>query len=85
MKQGRASRTAEYVALFRALESSLPPARRMFEDRLATAFLSPRLALVAWLAGLPGVRDLLPRIIDHRWPGARTSAVARTRFIDSPA
>jgi len=32
MQKGRASRTAEYMALFRALESSLPEAKRLFDD-----------------------------------------------------
>ena len=77
-----ASRTAEYMALFRALESALPAARRLFEDRFATAFLRPRLRFVAGLARLPLVGGLVPAFIDHRWPGARTSGVARTRFID---
>jgi len=82
MKKGHASRTAEYMALFRALESSLPAERRLFEDPLARAFLSPSLALVARLSRLPGFQELVPRLIDYRWPGARSSAVARTRFID---
>jgi hypothetical protein len=38
--QGReASRTAEYMALFRALESARPAELRLFEDRFAKAFL----------------------------------------------
>jgi methyltransferase (TIGR00027 family) len=82
VKEGHASRTAEYMALFRALESSLPAGRRLFEDPLASKFLTPSLAFVARLARLPGFREIVPRIIDRRWPGARTSAVARTRFID---
>jgi methyltransferase (TIGR00027 family) len=82
MKKGHASRTAEYMALFRALESSLPAERRLFEDPLARNFLGPSLAFVARLARLPGFQELVPRIIDNRWPGARSSAVARTRFID---
>ncbi|MFI5366182.1 MAG: class I SAM-dependent methyltransferase [Candidatus Binatia bacterium] len=82
MKEGHASRTAEYMALFRALESSRPPGRRLFEDPLARHFLSPPLALVARLSTVPGIRKLLSWFIDRRWPGARSSAVARTRFID---
>jgi len=34
------------------------------------------------MARLPPVGWLLARFIDRRWPGARTSGVARTRFID---
>ncbi len=82
MRKGRASRTAEYMALFRALESSLPETQRLFEDPLARAFLPQPLELVARLGAVPGLRKLVAKIIDSRVPGARTSAVARTRFID---
>lgn len=82
VREGQASRTAEYVALFRAIESSLPSDRRLFEDPFARQFLSPRLYLVAAACRLPGVADLVSRYIDTRWAGARSSAVARTRFID---
>ncbi len=82
MKEGRPSRTAEYMALFRAIESSRPADRRPFDDRFARRFLSFPLAGVATLCGLPGAADLVSRVIDRRWAGARSSAVARTRFID---
>jgi methyltransferase (TIGR00027 family) len=82
MREGRASRTAEYNALFRALESSLPAGRRRLEDPLARSFLGWPLALVARIGAVPGLRDLVPRYIDHRWPGVRSSVVARTRLID---
>src|SRR5262245_66065819 len=82
MRAGHASRTAEYNALFRALESSLPERRRLFADPLAHAFLTAPLALVARFAAAPGLRALVTWIIDHRWPGVRTSVVARTRLID---
>jgi methyltransferase (TIGR00027 family) len=82
MKEGHASRTAEYMALFRALESSLPAGRRLFDDPFARDFLGPSLAFVVRLGNLPGLRELVLRIIDRRWPGARSSGVARTRFID---
>jgi methyltransferase (TIGR00027 family) len=82
MKKGHASRTAEYMALFRALESSRPASRRLFEDPLARHFLSPLLALVARVSAVPVLGSLVSWFIDHRWPGASSSAVARTRFID---
>lgn len=82
MKEGQASRTAEYVALFRAIETTLPPDRRLFDDPFAARFLSPPLAAVATLSRLPGAADLISRFIDRRWAGARSSAVARTRCID---
>ncbi len=85
MKEGHASRTAEYMALFRALETTRSADRRVCEDRFATAFLSPRLRLVVGLSQLPLAGVLIRAFIDRRWPGARTSAVARTRFIDDVA
>lgn len=82
MREGHASRTAEHNALFRALESALPESKRLFEDPLARAFLTWPLALVARLAVFPGLRELVPWFIDSRWPGVRSSVVARTRLID---
>src|SRR5690349_1341454 len=82
MRKGHASRTAEFMALFRALESSLPEATRLFDDPLARMFLTWPLTIVARLTSLPGLGRLLPWIIDYRVPGARSSAVARTKFID---
>jgi methyltransferase (TIGR00027 family) len=85
MQPGRPSRTAEYMALFRALEHARPPKTRLFTDPFAQAFLGPRLRWLVTLSALPGVVDVVCRVIDHRWPGARTSAVARTRLIDDRA
>ena len=82
MREGYASRTAEQNALFRTLESSRPEGRRLFEDRLARTFLTWPLTLVARLALVPGLRRFVPWYIDHRWPGVRSSVVARTRLID---
>ncbi len=85
MREGEASRTAAYMALFRALESTLPAGQRLFEDRFASAFLPPRLRLVALFSRIRFAGDLIRAYIDRQWPGARTSAVARTRFIDDAA
>ena len=85
MRQGEASRTAEYMALFRALEHGRPAATRRISDPFARAFVDSRLGTVVTLGTLPGVRELVRGYIDRRWPGARTSAVARTRFIDDRA
>jgi methyltransferase (TIGR00027 family) len=82
-EESRASRTAEYMALFRALESvRRPQARRLFEDPYAPLFLSRGTSLALAFAKLPAVGALVPWLIDRRWPGARSSGVARTRFID---
>jgi methyltransferase (TIGR00027 family) len=77
-----ASKTAQYMALFRALESQRRPGERLFEDPFARAFLSPRLRWVANLAYLGLLGEPLAWFIDWRWPGVRSSAVVRTRFID---
>jgi methyltransferase (TIGR00027 family) len=77
-----ASRTAQYMALFRAIESARPPASRLFEDPLASAFLRPGLRSVALAARIPPARAFVTRFIDRRWPGPRASAVVRTRLID---
>ncbi len=82
MRQGRASRTAEHNALFRALESSGPSRGRLFEDPLARSMLTWPLSLVARLGSVPVLRTGVLRFIDGRWPGVRTSVVARTRLID---
>ena len=82
MRDGHASRTAEHNALFRALESSRPASRRLFKDPLARAFLTWPFAIVTRLAVIPGFRELVPWVIDNRWPGVRSSVVARTRLID---
>jgi methyltransferase (TIGR00027 family) len=82
MKQNHASHTAEYVALFRALEFFRPSGIRLFEDPFAHGFLRPSLRVVVQLSRIPGLGRVVPWIIDRRWPGARGSAVARTRLID---
>jgi methyltransferase (TIGR00027 family) len=82
MRAGRASRTAQHNALFRALESSRPAGTRLFDDPFASRFLTWPLAPVARLAVVPGLRELVPWFIDRRWPGVRSSVVARTRLID---
>ena len=82
MKQNQASRTAEYMALFRALENFRPSNVRLFEDRFALEFLTPSLRIVARMSRYPFFRFLIPWLIDQRWPGARSSGIARTRFID---
>jgi methyltransferase (TIGR00027 family) len=85
MREREASRTAEYMALFRALESARTARRRLFNDPFASAFLPSRLRSVVRLARVPIAGALLRAHIDRRWPGARTSAVARTRYIDDAA
>ncbi len=70
------------MAFFRAMETSRGGGKRLFDDPLAAGFLRPSLKLALKLANLPVLRKGIPKFIDHRWPGARTSGVARTRLID---
>ncbi len=61
MKSGRASKTAEHNALFRALEARRPPHERVVADLLAVGFLSwPYRAVVAALTGEAGATPSRP-------------------------
>jgi methyltransferase (TIGR00027 family) len=82
MRLGQFSRTAEFMALFRALESMQPEGRRLFHDPFAATFVSASLRRVVRWSAMPILGPILRQIIDRFWPGARTSGVARTRLID---
>ena len=82
MKANRASRTAEHNALFRALERTVTERAPLFDDPLASRFLTWPLSAVGRLSVLPGGGRALRTAIDRRWPGVRTSVVAGTRLID---
>ena len=83
MTPQRASRTAEFMALFRALESVRHPvSARLFDDRFARGFLRPSLRAVVDVSRVPVVGRAVAAYIDRRWPGARSSGIARTRLID---
>jgi methyltransferase (TIGR00027 family) len=82
MKPGEASRTAEFNALFRAIESShRPRSERLFEDPLASGFLF-RLRHVYLLSRLPLIGRMVPSYIDWKWPGVRPAHLGRTCWID---
>lgn len=82
MKTDTASRTAQYMALFRALETNRPSGKRLFTDPYAFSFLTARFKFITQLSVVPFIRDLIYRIIRKRIPGALSSGVARTRYID---
>ncbi|HTJ35193.1 MAG TPA: SAM-dependent methyltransferase [Dactylosporangium sp.] len=76
------SRSAEHVALFRALETSRR-GDRLFNDGLASRMLSPRYRAVVAASRIPPVHRWIVRYIDTRYAGGpRASAVVRTRLID---
>jgi methyltransferase (TIGR00027 family) len=55
---------------------------RLFDDPLAQRFLTWPLNIAGGCGRVTGLRHALIAYIDHRWPGVRTSVVARTRLID---
>ncbi|MEM7412701.1 MAG: SAM-dependent methyltransferase [Myxococcota bacterium] len=75
------SSTAEFMALFRALESRRPREARLFCDPLAERFLRPSLRGLCRVAQT-GAGETLVGALDRLWPGARASGIARTRWID---
>jgi len=82
MEPDRASRTAEYMAFYRALESTRPHSKRLFTDAFAIHFLRPSLRRAAVLSRIPYLAAVVAWYADRKAPGARTSAIARTRLID---
>jgi methyltransferase (TIGR00027 family) len=77
------SRTAAFVALWRAIESSRSPATRLFEDPLAQTFLGWRFRWALRVSRLPGVGAVWPwSLVDGHWPGPRGTVSVRTRYID---
>ena len=75
MREGRASRTAQHNALFRALEQRLP--QPLFHDPWARRFLRGRYRLVSLLPAAA-----VARAIDRRFPGPRAAVAVRTRYFD---
>jgi methyltransferase (TIGR00027 family) len=82
MRGHEVSRTAEFMAVFRASEHAKAADARAFADPLAASLLPGELRLAASLFKVPPAAALLNAYIDRRWPGARTSGIARTRLID---
>jgi methyltransferase (TIGR00027 family) len=70
------------MAFFRAMESLRPADRRLFADPFAVHFVRPPLRKAVWFSRVPILCAFVNWYADHRLPGARTSAIARTRFID---
>jgi len=81
----RASLTAEYMALFRALESLQPETTRLFCDPLAAIFLRRWRRGLLTMARFHSGRRLIERALDWKAPGARAAGIARTKWIDDEA
>jgi methyltransferase (TIGR00027 family) len=83
--KNQSSLTAEYMALFRALESSRPAASRLFSDTLAHLFLHGWRKGFYKLAKVSLGRRLVENLLDRNAPGARAAGIARTKWIDDEA
>jgi len=79
MKEGKASRTADAVALARAFESMKPADDRIFYDPLAKGFLSGIYAILAKSQFLANIALWFGERVN---PGGVRTAVLRTRYID---
>lgn len=82
MKTDGASRTAQYMALFRALETNRNSNDRLFIDPYASNFLDNGLKLAIKASKIPVFRKFISKMIQKRIPGAFSSGVARTKYID---
>src|SRR5689334_10627907 len=81
MKVDKTSRTAQYMAFFRALETKRSN-DKLFSDPLAIHFLDSGLRLAVKLSNVPLFKTYLKNRIQKRIPGAYSSALARTKYID---
>ncbi|MCI0354407.1 MAG: SAM-dependent methyltransferase, partial [Acidobacteria bacterium] len=79
MKASRSSKTAEQVALSRAIETRKPPQERICNDALAERFLGNGYRLL--LLGRP-LRDAIEKLIESLFAGHHYYVIARTRYLD---
>ncbi len=82
MKADKTSRTAQYMAFFRALETKRRNNDKLFSDPYAIHFLDSRLRLVVKLSNMPLFKSYLKKTIYKKIPGAYSSGLARTKYID---
>jgi methyltransferase (TIGR00027 family) len=80
--RNRASLTAEYMALFRAIESARPARSRLFCDPFAALFLHRWRKWIYRMARCDAGRRLVEQLFDRKLPGARAAGIARTKWID---
>ena len=82
MKINKTSRTAQYMALFRALETERNANDRLFSDHYAVHFLEAKLRFAAQISKYPIIRKYINNTIQKKIPGAFSSGIARTKYID---
>ncbi|MET3026348.1 class I SAM-dependent methyltransferase [Flavobacterium sp. UW10123] len=81
MKADKTSRTAQYMAFFRALETR--QRERLFADPYAIHFLDSKLRIVTHLSQFSLIAKYIFNTINKKIPGALSSGIARTKYIDS--
>ncbi|SFD09691.1 class I SAM-dependent methyltransferase [Flavobacterium phragmitis] len=81
MKAEKTSRTAQYMAFFRALETQRKDS--LFSDPYAIHFVDSKLRLATRLYHYPIVAKYINNTINKKIPGALSSGIARTKYIDS--
>lgn len=82
MKAEKTSRTAQYMAFFRALETQRDINDRLFSDPYAIHFLDSKLRLAVRLSKYSIVSKYISNTINKKIPGAFSSGIARTKYID---
>jgi methyltransferase (TIGR00027 family) len=79
MKTARSSKTAEQMALSRAIETRKMPQERICSDPLAERFLSGKYKLPLFARPL---RDSVEKLIELLFAGHHYYVIARTRYFD---
>jgi methyltransferase (TIGR00027 family) len=79
MKEGKSSKTAEQMAISRAIESSRPECERICDDRYAKDFLGPRYAILIQYRILQRITVCA---MERLFLGHHYYVVTRTRYID---
>jgi methyltransferase (TIGR00027 family) len=82
MKAEKTSRTAQFMALFRALETKRGVNDRLFSDPYAIYFLDSKLRFATRLSKFAPVKNYIQNSIQKKIPGAFSSGIARTKYID---
>ncbi|MCP2028723.1 methyltransferase (TIGR00027 family) [Flavobacterium sp. HSC-32F16] len=82
MKAQKTSRTAQYMAFFRALETKRSQNNRLFSDPYAVHFVDSKLRLAVRLSKYPVFAKYINNVINKKIPGALSSGIARTKYID---
>jgi len=82
MKIQAVSIPAQYMALFRAIETARPCHKRLFSDPYAAAFLTPQQQWIKKASALPLLGPLVVKMVNRRRSGALSAGIARTRYID---